>query len=215
MHNCDIRLALAPRPRRHGAPWPSPEGDPRCRPPFDEPISHGGRRQRRDVAADLREFGPPARRRQPDAVQVTIDVRFKVQRTAGKLFPKPRPRLDLESERVTQPVKGVTHARANMHGLSGRFQTQQLASRPLSRCMRDGMPMGPRARLRGRSGRLSGSDEPGDPNGPRGSTRPPLGTVMSEQTIYGANTPEAPGRGPRSAPTTYRDGRPTATSGPC
>lgn len=54
--------------------------------PFDEPISHGGRRQRRDVAADLREFGPPARRRQPDAVQVTIDVRFKVQRTAGKLF---------------------------------------------------------------------------------------------------------------------------------
>lgn len=110
--------------------------------PFDEPISHGGRRQRRDVAADLREFGPPARRRQPDAVQVTIDVRFKVQRTAGKLFPKPRPRLDLESERVTQPVKGVTHARANMHGLSGRFQTQQLASRPLSRCMRDGMPMG-------------------------------------------------------------------------
>ncbi|CKT27011.1 Uncharacterised protein [Mycobacterium tuberculosis] len=34
VHNCDIRLALAPRPRRHGAPWPSPEGDPRCRPPL-------------------------------------------------------------------------------------------------------------------------------------------------------------------------------------
>lgn len=142
VHNCDIRLALAPRPRRHGAPWPSPEGDPRCRPPLRRTHLPRRRRQRRDVAADLREFGPPARRRQPDAVQVTIDVRFKVQRTAGKLFPKPRPRLDLESERVTQPVKGVTHARANMHGLSGRFQTQQLASRPLSRCMRDGMPMG-------------------------------------------------------------------------
>ncbi len=73
---------------------------------------HGGRRQRRDVAAD-REFGPPARR-QPDAVQVTIDVRFFS--TAGKLS-ETAARLDLESERVTQPVKGVTHARADMHGL--------------------------------------------------------------------------------------------------
>src|SRR6202012_1144086 len=35
-------------------------------------------------------------------------------------------------------------------------------------------------------GTLTRSDEPGDPAGPRGSTRPQLGTTMSEHAVYGA-----------------------------
>src|ERR1700744_2281979 len=38
-------------------------------------------------------------------------------------------------------------------------------------------------------GRLIRSDEPGDPAGPRGSTRPRLGTTMSEHAVYGDATP--------------------------
>src|SRR5882757_7236487 len=57
----------------------------------------------------------------------------------------------------------------------------------------------PTVHLRARDGRLSRSDEPGDPKGPRGSTRPVLGTMMSEQNVYGANAAAA---GASAAPRT-------------
>ena len=96
-------------------------------------------RQRRDMAADLREFGPAARRRQPDAMQMAVDLEVvvihpdrmvEVQRTVGELFAELRHRLDAERQRVAQPVEGVAarhrrrvqlHDRANMHGLRRRF----------------------------------------------------------------------------------------------
>ena len=164
-------------------------------------------RQRRDMAADFRQLGPAARRRQTYAVQMAIDVEVvvihpdrmvEIQRIVGELFTELWHRLHTERQRVAQPVEGVAarhrrrvqlHDRANMHGLRGRFQVQEAgveSGEPLHG--QNGMShTAPAVQLRSRDGRMAPSSEPGDPVGPRGSTRQLLGTMMSEQNVYGAN----------------------------
>ena len=118
-------------------------------------------RQRCDVAADLGEFDTTARRRQADAVQVSVDVEVlvlhphrvvEVQPVVRQLLPELGHRLDSQFESVAQPVERVTAGhgrgvdledRAHVQWLGGGFEVEEAgveSAEPLH--VADGRPGG-------------------------------------------------------------------------